>query len=329
MNGETEAFKLKWSTVVLFVLGAMVMVALTCSGQPLTVDPLVTVADPEFYCTKPAFYVTDCEVPISGPQAVYVEMFQSAPGHHSQFCSGHSWIVDASDGFRYAIIDQGAYDPAHGKFPRIWPEPPLGAEPARSVWIQCVMDRVSPAGSTPTAGNYHCDGSVPLMGGTETYRPVLLSGVLNAASKRSFTTLFHCGAIETQPPSPTKPSAPPPGTATPARAKTATPKPGPCVKGQPCNHPTLTATRSPIRTAVPPTATGTSTPGPLTPAPVGTVVPRPTDVPPTKVPPVPEKTVVPAPPPTPTSSGSSTVWIVVVIALVLGFAIWFFGHRGK
>lgn len=151
-----------------------------------TARPLPPWAPPGInYCTENRFYVRRCET------SPWVQMYQAKPGTTAQGCSAHTWIVYASDGFAYPIIDQGT----GGKG---YPKPPVTAPEALSVWTQCFLNHV------PPANGYNCNQPAP--SGTLVYNPVKLSSVPEPW-RTTFSTMYGCCGSVTPSPSltPTQP----------------------------------------------------------------------------------------------------------------------------
>jgi hypothetical protein len=147
------------------------------------------------YCTDPAYYVANYEVPQTsvpgcpeaGPCAVYLEVYQGTPGDHSQFGGDHAWIVEDVR-HRYAIIGQGAG--AHG-----YPKPPADASYALPVWTDCFINHKSPAPPhLPTSGNYHCDGTISTPSGETRYTDLTLAqlAIKNPPQWRAYKSKYFC-----------------------------------------------------------------------------------------------------------------------------------------
>ena len=162
------------------------------------------------YCTQPRFYLTRCET------SPWIQMYREPAGFTAQGCSAHTWIVSASDGFRYPIIDQGAS--GHG-----YPKPPTSAPEALAVWTQCFVNHV------PPGGGYNCNQPAP--GGTLIYNPIKLAA-LPEPYKTNFYNFYACCNQAT--PTPVPPVQTPTRTVTPGCVRVCTPTPAcPCVTPTP------------------------------------------------------------------------------------------------
>lgn len=166
-------------------------VAVTAVPQAATVCPtprqLPPWAPPGInYCTEPRYYIRRCEA------SPWIQQYQQPPGATAQGCSAHTWIVYASDGFAYPIIDQGT----GGKG---YPKPPTSAPEALAVWTQCFINHV------PPGGGYDCNQPAP--SGTLVYNPKKLSEIPEPY-KTNFYNFYACCNYVT-------PTAVPPPTLTP------------------------------------------------------------------------------------------------------------------